>query len=103
VAATFQVTVTQIAWTAIVAQSQCTEVALKENRGASGWPNGDFLVAKTLSPDKFSIITPTGSPVSCRKQSGGEYLCRGRFYPGQIVCYLQMVNSITTTFDQDES
>jgi hypothetical protein len=103
VAATFQVSVTNIAWTAITAQSQCAEIALKENRGASGWPNGDFLVAKTLSPDKFSIVTPPGSPVSCRKQAGGEYLCRGKFYPGQIICYLQMIASVTTTFDQDES
>jgi hypothetical protein len=103
VAITFQVSVTNTAWTAIIAQSQCTEIALKENRGVSGWPNGDFLVAKTLSPDKFNIILPPGSPTSNRKQSGGEYLCRGKFYPNQVVCYLQMVSAITTTFDQDES
>jgi hypothetical protein len=101
-AATNSVSVTNTAWTAIVAGSHCKDIRVTENRGASGFPNGDFLVCKTPSPDGFSLVQPPASPNTVRIQSGAHYTFPGKFAKGQAVGYIEMVAAVTTTFDVDE-
>ena len=104
-AATGSVSVSNAAWTAVTAQSHCRNVRVTENRGATGYPNGDFLVNKTVAGDKVGIAAPPSSPISVRIQGGASYIfnCpQGKFNAGQIVGYIQMVNTVSTTFDQDE-
>lgn len=96
-------TVSNVNWTAVTALSFCTAILVNESRGASGFPNGDWYVLKPISPDKQSVGTPDTSPKPVRRQSGSAYTFLGAFTPGMIAGYLKMVNSVTTTFDQDES
>ena len=102
-AATGTLTVNQAAWAAIKALSFCHNIRITENRGASGYPNGDFLVAKPVGMDNTGIGTQPSS--GARIQSGASYTFnapQGRFNPGQIVGYVQMVPNVTTQFDLDE-
>jgi len=102
-AATGTVSVSQNAWTAIKALSYCHNIRITENRGASGYPNGDFLIAKPVGMDPGGI---GGQPSSgARIQSGASYTFnapQGKFNIGQIVGYVQMVPNVTTSFDLDE-
>lgn len=99
--------VSQAAWTAVTASSYCNKIRVTENRGASGYPNGDFLVNKTPALDKNSIQTPPASGAnSVRIQSGAQYIFeapRSGYSPDVIVGYIKMVGAVSTTFDQDES
>lgn len=102
-AATGTITVNHAAWAAITALSYCHNIRITENRGASGYPNGDFLVAKPVGMDPGGIGGQPSSGV--RIQAGASYTFnapQGKFNPGQIVGYVQMVNSVTTSFDLDE-
>lgn len=101
--ATGTLTVTQAAWTEVKALSFCNQIRVTENRGASGFPNGDFLVLKNPSPNKLDVTTPPPSNTPARIQSGAQYTFVGRFAPGTTAGHLQMVGAITTAFDQDES
>lgn len=67
---------------------------MTENRGIAGWPNGDFQVVKG-----FIFNTPV------RIQGGARYpftKVSGDYQPGETVGWVQMINAISTTFDQDE-
>jgi hypothetical protein len=93
VSATSQISVTNSAATAVVAQSLCKNIRVTENRAVANYPTTDFLVLK-----------PGPSAVAVRLQSGAHYTFSaviGWFHTGDIVGYLKTVNG-TTTFDQDE-
>lgn len=101
-AATTQISVSQAAWTAVIARSNCKDIRVTENRGASGFPNSDFLINKTPAVDSVGVTSPPASPTTNRIQAGAQYTFPGRFFPGQIAGYVQMVANVSTTFDQDE-
>lgn len=91
---TSQIPVTSVTPTAIIANSPCRNVRISENRGVSGWATVDFYIYKPSL-----VVTPV------RIQAGAQYLFNsysGNFQIGDIVGYVQMVSSRTTTFDQDE-
>lgn len=92
--ATGQITVSNVSQTAVKALSVCKTIWVTENRGVAGWPNGDYLVFK-------GAVTNSSN----RIQGGARYpftKVQGTYQPGETVGWLQMVNAISTTFDQDE-
>lgn len=92
-AKTSNITVNAAGYTAVIANSTCKFIRINENRGASGFPNGDFLIAKPTNADTPVRI---GSGASYTFQSGPSF-----FIVGQTVGYVKMVAG-STTFDQDE-
>lgn len=89
---TAQVTVNSSGDTAIIANSFCKIIVVKENPGVVGWPTTDFLVKKG------------GSSTYIRITAGSAYTFQSgpSFYKlGQTVGYLKAVTG-STTFDQDE-
>lgn len=91
--ATTQISVTNIAFTAVTAVSYCHSLRITENRGVAGWPTSDFLLAKPSA-----LATPV------RVQAGAQYTFTcptGFFCPGGVVGFVKMVAG-STTFDQDE-
>jgi len=105
-AATGSLSVSQAAWSAVIADSYCRNIRVTENRGVSGFPNGDFLICKTPSLDRIGVSTPPPvSPKTVRVQAGAQYTFNapnGKFSPGQTAGFIQMINSVSTTFDKDE-
>jgi hypothetical protein len=101
-----QLSVSGSAWTAVTAISFCSSIRITENRGVSGFPNGDFLINKYPSGDKVGVSPPPSSPNTARIQGGAQYTFEaptGFFSPGQIAGYIKMVAVVSTEFDQDEA
>lgn len=91
---TAQIPVTNVAATAIVANSSCRNIWISENRGVANWATVDFYIYK---PNL--TVTPV------RIQAGARYpfTCNGGNWKiGDVVGYVKMVTLLTTTFDQDE-
>lgn len=90
---TQQITVNNIAATAVIAQSNCRQITVRENIAVAGWPTTDFLVLK-----------PTAVVTGIRIAAGASYTftkLQGLFAAGDTVGYLQTIAG-STTFDQDE-
>lgn len=91
---TYQISPTDAAILAVIAQSYCRHIRITENRGVSGWPTSDFLISKPLATN-----------VAVRIEAGAQYTftsMESSYGPGTVVGYIKMVTG-STTFDQDES
>jgi hypothetical protein len=94
-AATIQVSVSDIADTAIVVQSFCKSITVAESVAIANWPTTGFLVKKPLS-SSTGIPYNAGSLYSFSNTSGF-------YYPGQIAGYIRATKvGTSTTFNQDE-
>lgn len=90
---TQHITVGSSAYSAVTAQTNCTQVTIGEDPSVSGWPTTDFLIAK-----------PGSASTPRRISAGGTYTFSamgGRFTQGTIVGYVEAVSG-STTFFQDE-
>lgn len=94
-AATGQLSVSDVADTAVVALSNCKNIRVFEDLGSAAWGKSDFLVKK-----------PTAAATGMRVRAGNDFTfrCEGTTYRvGEIAGYIRMVTAATsTTFDQDE-
>lgn len=88
------ITVSNVAPTAIVAETETVEITVGEDPSVANWPTQDFKVMK-----------PDGSALPRQIAIGGTYIFRrdrtNLYRVGEIVGYVQATTG-STTFFQDE-
>lgn len=92
--ATQLITVSNTAWTVILAQSDCRQVTIGEDASVNKMPTTDWLIAKPGTSNTPRRIA--GSPTV-------SYTFVGPFTRGSIVGYVQIVKVGSTSFYQDEA
>ena len=102
-AATSQITVNAVGFTAVTVQNTlgCKNVRILEDPGVAGWPTSDFLIAKPLATST-PVRIPAGDAYTFSAASQNPANASASWFaPGLVVGYVKTISG-STTFDQDE-